>query len=120
MMPGMLYSRMTKTFELLFRAARLVNERALAGIRDNGGTSLRLAHTQLFPHVTFAGVRLTEIADRLQVTKQAIGPLIEDLSAKAWSSASPIQPIVALSLSGGRGGVAARLSTAWPMFSNMF
>lgn len=69
------------TFELLFRAARLVNERAIAQIQRAGAPELRLAHTQLFPHIAFDGVRLTEIAKRLQVSKQAIGPLVDDLVA---------------------------------------
>ena len=69
------------TFELLFRAARLVNERAVANARSAGATRLRLAHTQLFPHIAFDGTRMTEIAKRLEVTKQAIGPLVDDLVA---------------------------------------
>lgn len=66
------------TFELLFRAARLVNETAIARVQASGGR-LRTAHTQLFPHITTQGVRLTDLADRLGVTKQAIGPLVDDL-----------------------------------------
>jgi DNA-binding MarR family transcriptional regulator len=74
------------TFELLFRAARLVNERALARIeaarqqRDSERrVRVRLAHTALFPHITSPGIRLTALADRVGVTKQAIGPLVDDL-----------------------------------------
>ena len=84
------------TFELLFRAARLVNERALARINAaqsgagggrgapsaRGTPKVRIAHTTLFPHITSAGVRLTELADRLGVTKQAIGPLVDDLESE--------------------------------------
>lgn len=66
------------TFELLFRAARLVNEQAVSRIQLAGGR-LRTAHTQLFPHITSDGVRLTDLADKLGVTKQAIGPLVDDL-----------------------------------------
>ena len=66
------------TFELLFRAARLVNERAIARVQAAGGR-LRAAHTQLFPHITSDGIRLTDLADKLGVTKQAIGPLVDDL-----------------------------------------
>lgn len=66
------------TFELLFRAARLVNEQAIARVQAAGGT-LRTAHTQLFPHISRDGIRLTELADRIGVTKQAIGPLVDDL-----------------------------------------
>jgi DNA-binding MarR family transcriptional regulator len=66
------------TFELLMRAARLVNERAIERIQARGGR-LRIAHTTLFPHITSRGVRLTEIAEKLGVTKQAVGPLVDDL-----------------------------------------
>ncbi len=66
------------TFELLFRAARLVNERAIARVADRGG-QLRPAHTTLFPHITPAGIRLSTLAERIGVTKQAIGPLVDDL-----------------------------------------
>jgi DNA-binding MarR family transcriptional regulator len=70
------------TFELLFRAARLVNERAITTARARGATELRLAHTHLLPHITSAGVRATEIAKRLDVSKQAIGPLVDELVAE--------------------------------------
>jgi DNA-binding MarR family transcriptional regulator len=66
------------TFELLFRAARLVNERAVARVQASGG-ALRQAHTTLFPHITEHGVRLTVLAAKLDVTKQAIGPLVDEL-----------------------------------------
>lgn len=70
------------TFELLFRASRLVNETALARINARrGGPAMRPAHTQLFPHISRAGIRATTIAKRIGVTKQAIGPLIDDLEA---------------------------------------
>jgi DNA-binding MarR family transcriptional regulator len=69
------------TFELLFRAARLVNEAASARVNaaGGGGGRIRTAHTQLFPHISREGIRLTELADRIGVTKQAIGPLVDDL-----------------------------------------
>lgn len=70
------------TFELLFRAARLVNERAVAEMQRAGATTLRISHTALLPHITDAGVRQTELADKLGVTKQAIGPLVDDLVAE--------------------------------------
>lgn len=70
-------------FELLFRAARLVNEAAIARIHGADGR-LRIAHTTLFPHITTNGVRLTELADKLGVTKQAIGPLVDDLEREGF------------------------------------
>ncbi len=66
--------------QLLLKAARLLDERALARIRAlPGAPELRPAHTRLFPHISFEGIRATEIAERLGVTKQAVAPLVADL-----------------------------------------
>ncbi|MEM6296345.1 MAG: MarR family transcriptional regulator [Myxococcota bacterium] len=68
--------------QLLFKAARLLNEQALARIRDRTGLAIRPAHTTLFPHINLEhGTRLTEIAARLGVSKQAVGQLVSELEA---------------------------------------
>jgi DNA-binding MarR family transcriptional regulator len=68
------------TAQLLFKCARLVNERALAAV-PAGGARPRPAHTQLFPHIALEGTRITELADKLGITKQAVGQLVDDLVA---------------------------------------
>jgi DNA-binding MarR family transcriptional regulator len=75
-------TRDAATLQLLFKASRLVNERALA-LADTGpgGPRIRTAHTTLFPHLDFEGIRLTELAARVGVTKQAVGQLVDDLAA---------------------------------------
>ncbi len=67
--------------QLLFKCARIVNERAIARLRAETGLPVRVAHTLLFPHLDFEGVRATEIAEKLGVTKQAVGQLIDELEA---------------------------------------
>ena len=70
------------TLQLLFKAARLANQRALA--RAAGGASgppVGPAHTALFPHLDFDGIRLTDLAAKVGVTKQAVGQLVDDLAA---------------------------------------
>jgi DNA-binding MarR family transcriptional regulator len=70
------------TLQLLFKASRLANEKALARITahpSGAGSRVRPAHTALFPHLDFDGVRLTELAVRVGVTKQAVGQLVDDL-----------------------------------------
>lgn len=68
--------------QVLFKAGRLANEAALARARERSGQAwLRTAHTNLFPHISFEGVRLTEIAERVGVTKQAVQVLVDDLVA---------------------------------------
>jgi DNA-binding MarR family transcriptional regulator len=66
--------------QVLFKCARFLNEQALSRVRARSGApQLRPSHTALFPHVALAGTRLTELAERLGVTKQAVGHLVEDL-----------------------------------------
>ncbi len=67
------------TAQLLFKCARLVNERAIARLRSETGLPVRVAHTLLFPHVDFEGVRLTALAEKLGVSKQAVGQLVDEL-----------------------------------------
>lgn len=68
--------------QLLFKCARLVNERALERVRQRSGLeALRASHTALFPHIDFEGTRLTELARRLGISKQAVGQLVGELEA---------------------------------------
>lgn len=69
--------------QLLLKCARLLDERALARVAraSKGRVALRPAHTRLLPHLTLEGTRLTELAAKLGVTKQAVGPLVADLEA---------------------------------------
>jgi len=82
-------ARSASTLQLLFRAARLLDERAVARVaRAPAAAGLRTAHTALFPHIDFAGVRLTELARRVGVTKQAVAQLVDEL--EAWGAVERI------------------------------
>lgn len=66
--------------QLLFKCARLVNERAIARVNEEPqAIRLRQSHTNLFPHLDFDGVRITELARRLDVSKQAVSQTIAEL-----------------------------------------
>ena len=66
--------------QLLFKCARIVNERSLARVNENGaGPPLRASHTALLPHLSSEGVRGADLAKRLGVTKQAISQLVTEL-----------------------------------------
>ena len=67
------------TGQLLLRAARLMNEEAVARIREAGQSNLRVGHMALFPHLDMAGNRLTELARRMGITKQGAGQIVSDL-----------------------------------------
>jgi DNA-binding MarR family transcriptional regulator len=64
--------------QLLFVAARLFNERAMARVQARVPAA-RLAHTTLLPHIDLDGTRATEIARRAGVSKQAVGQLVDDM-----------------------------------------
>jgi MarR family transcriptional regulator, temperature-dependent positive regulator of motility len=75
-------AKAASTLQLLFRAARLLDARAVARVAAApAAAGLRTAHTALFPHIDFAGVRLTELARRVGVTKQATAQLVDELEA---------------------------------------
>jgi DNA-binding MarR family transcriptional regulator len=77
-------TRDATTLQRLFKASRLANERALARAASGTGAPdalVRPAHTALFPHLDFEGIRLTDLAARVGVTKQAVGQLVDDLVA---------------------------------------
>lgn len=65
--------------QVLFKCARLLDEQALARVRDRTGIALRRAHTALFPHIELEGTRLTELARRVGVSKQAVAPLVDEM-----------------------------------------
>jgi DNA-binding MarR family transcriptional regulator len=72
-------AKRSSTGQLLIRAARLFNERAVARARTLRGLDLRPAHTALFPHLSLEGTRMTTLAAKMGVTKQAVGQVVLEL-----------------------------------------
>jgi DNA-binding MarR family transcriptional regulator len=77
------------TVQLLFKAARLLNERAIERVRHRTKTPIRAAHTTLLPHIELEGSRLTDLASRLGVTKQAVGQLVDELVEMGFLERAP-------------------------------
>src|SRR5215471_4318646 len=70
------------TLQLLFRAARLADEEAVRRVAAiEGAPRLRRSHTALLPHIDLGGTRISDLAHRLGVSKQAVSELIDDLEA---------------------------------------
>lgn len=66
--------------QLLMKAGRLTNERGLSRVTQRAGLPrLRPSHMAVLPHIEFAGTRMSTLAERLGVTKQAVSQTIEDL-----------------------------------------
>jgi DNA-binding MarR family transcriptional regulator len=75
-------AKQQSTLQLLFKASRLLDEQALQRIATKSGEPrLRRSHTSLLPHIDLAGTRITELAERLGVTKQAVSQLVDELEA---------------------------------------
>ena len=64
---------------LLFRCARLFNERAIQQVQAAGEARIRTAHTSLFPHIDLEGTRLVDLVERVGISKQAVGQLVQEL-----------------------------------------
>lgn len=78
--PQLEASKRESVAQLLFKCARLVNERAIARVNEQpAAIPLRPSHTNLFPHLDFDGVRITELARRLDISKQAVSQTIAEL-----------------------------------------
>lgn len=75
---------------LLFECARLLDEIAQAEVnREAGARVLTPALVRLLPHLTVDGVRPTELARRIEVSKQAVGQALGDLAARGFVEQVP-------------------------------
>ena len=65
---------------LLDRAVRIYGEVMVAAMRRRG-IDHSFAHSRVMGAIPDGGIRLTDLADRLGITKQATGQLVDDLVA---------------------------------------
>jgi DNA-binding MarR family transcriptional regulator len=63
---------------------RIAEELAAAGFDD-----IRPAHTAVFQHIKAEGSRLSELAQRAQLTKQSMGYLVDYLEARGYVERRP-------------------------------
>jgi DNA-binding MarR family transcriptional regulator len=69
---------------LFLRAHRDFSERAIEKLRQRGHDRLGLAHTGLLAHLDGRPTRITTLAERAALTKQAAGQIILDLEAQGY------------------------------------
>lgn len=68
------------TLQVLFKVARLLDELAVARLaKRHGAPKLRRSHTSLLPHIALEGTRITNLAEQLGISKQAVSQLVDDL-----------------------------------------
>ena len=66
-----------------------MNERLLERVAAAGFSDIRIAHTAVFQHVRDAGSRITELAERAQLTKPTVVYLVNDLEAMGYVERFP-------------------------------
>jgi DNA-binding MarR family transcriptional regulator len=67
------------TLQVLLKCARLANERAMSRVNERAGASVfRQALANLLPHISLEGTRMTELAERVGVSKQAVSKLVAE------------------------------------------
>lgn len=69
---------------LLLHAQRVTRERSIGKLRRMGHSGLTLAHTNLLAHLEGRGTRITTLAERAGISKQAMGYLVIDLENKGY------------------------------------
>ena len=69
------------TLQVLFKVARLLNEQAIDKFNNEqrGELRYRPSHMALFPHLSLEGSRITTLAEQMQISKQAVGQVVEEL-----------------------------------------
>ena len=59
-------------------------QRIAEGLAEAGFDDIRPAHTAVFQHIKVEGSRLSELAERAQITKQSMAYLVDDLEAHGY------------------------------------
>lgn len=66
-----------------------VVRRVSTGLAEAGFDDLRPAHTAVFQHIEADGSRLTDLAERAQITKQSMGYLVDYLEQRGYVARKP-------------------------------
>ena len=74
---------------LLLRAFELFQEEIVAAVQEAGYADIRPADTRALRNLDEEGTRITELARRARVTKQAMSQLVQDLEARGYVERHP-------------------------------
>jgi DNA-binding MarR family transcriptional regulator len=66
-----------------------VVRRVSVGLLEAGFDDIRPAHTAVFQHIEAGGSRLTDLAERAQITKQSMGYLVDHLEQRGYLERRP-------------------------------
>ena len=88
-LPGSTRSDRPNIGILLRDPVQAIVERVSAGLAAAGFDDLRPAHTAVFQHIDANGSRLTDLAERAQITKQSMGYLVDYLEEHGYVERLP-------------------------------
>jgi DNA-binding MarR family transcriptional regulator len=75
--------------QLLSFGSRVFNDRTARKIQASGHTKVRVSHLALMRHIDTAGTRITELAKRAGMTKQAMGQLVREFQEFGYLELQP-------------------------------
>ncbi len=78
------HGRPTPLGSLLTAAGQRLSAELDRALRDAGFADLRAAHAPVFMAVDPDGTRITDLADRTHMTKQAVGELVRYLAGRGY------------------------------------
>ena len=81
--------RQSNIGRLFLRAARAYSELALKKMSVRGYSGLTLFHTALIANLDIEGTRITTLAKRAGISKQAMGQLVMDLTERGFIQREP-------------------------------
>ncbi len=70
--------------QLLIRATRTLNVLVLQGLAKRGHGGIRLTHSSLLANIDLAGSRISDVAERAEMSKQAAGTLADELETMGY------------------------------------
>lgn len=76
--------RQTNVGRLLLQSYRQFEYIASNELSSRGYSDLRLPHFQILPHMNVEGARMIDIAQRMNLTRQAISQIADDLEDKGY------------------------------------
>ena len=69
--------------------ARHFQKHAMAAFNQEGHTGLQVSHQAILTHLSLSGSRLTELAKRASMTKQAMGQLVDEVEKLGYVERVP-------------------------------
>ena len=69
---------------LLIEFSKDFERRTLRALQDRGHTDIRPSHSVLFSNLGLGAVRVTELAERAQVTQQAMGKMLKEVERMGY------------------------------------